>query len=84
MEKNLSIYPQSGKSTENKRRMRKEIFMWKFKFWLAIAKIYIRLADAMLGVSRFLAARSNHGIKKYNEYYFKYIESKERNHEYLK
>ena len=58
--------------------------MWKIKFWLAIAKIYLRLADAMLGVSRFLAARSNHGIKKHNEYYFKYIESKERNHEYLK
>ena len=58
--------------------------MWKIKFWLAIAKIYIRLADVALGVSRFFVARSNNGIKKHNEYYFKYIESKERNHEYLK
>lgn len=58
--------------------------MWKFKFWLAIAKIYNRLADVTLGVSRFLVVRGKHGIKKYNEYYFKYIESKERNHEYLK
>ena len=58
--------------------------MWKFKFWFAIARIYDRLADITLGVSRFLASRSNHGIKKHNEYYVKYIESKERNHEYLK
>lgn len=54
--------------------------MWKFKFWFAIAKMYKRLADVTLGVSRFLVERGKHGIKKHNEYYFKYIESKERNH----
>lgn len=58
--------------------------MWKFKFWLAIAKMYNRLADVTLGVSRFLVERGKHGIKKHNEYYSKYAESKERNHEYLK
>ena len=55
MGKNLSIYPQSGKSTENKRRMRKEIFMWKIKFWLAIAKMYNRLAGVTYGVTNFLS-----------------------------
>ena len=58
--------------------------MWKFKFWLAVAKIYNMLAGVTLGVSRFLVERGKHGIKKHGEYYFKYIESKERNHEYLK
>lgn len=37
--------------------------MWKFKFWLAIAKMYNRLADVTLGVSRFLVERGKHGIK---------------------
>ena len=58
--------------------------MWKFKFWFAIAKIYDRLADVTSGVTKFFIKRYKHGIKKHNEYYFKYIESKERNHEYLK
>ena len=58
--------------------------MWKFKFWLAVAKMYNRLADVTLGVSRFLVERGKHGVKKHNEYYFKYVESKESNHEYLK
>ena len=58
--------------------------MWKVKVWFAIAKMYNRLANVALGVSRFLVERGKHGIKKHNEYYFKYIESKERNHEYLK
>ena len=58
--------------------------MWKFKFWLAIAKMYNRLADVTLSVSRFLVERGKHGIKKHKEYYFKYIESKESKHEYLK
>lgn len=56
----------------------------KFKFWFAIAKMYERLADVTLGVLRFFVARGKNGIKKYDEYYVKYIESKERNHEYLK
>ena len=43
--------------------------MWKFKFWLAIAKMYNRLADVTLGVSRFLVERGKHGIKKHDEYY---------------
>ena len=42
--------------------------MWKFKFWLAIAKMYNRLADVTLGVSRFLVERGKHGIKKHKEY----------------
>lgn len=58
--------------------------MWKFRFWLAIAKMYNRLADVALAVSRFFVERGKHGIKKHDEYYFKYIESKESNHEYLK
>lgn len=58
--------------------------MWKFRFWLAVAHIYNRLADVALGVSRFLVERGKHGLKKHEEYYFKYIESKESKHEYLK
>ena len=58
--------------------------MWKFKFWLAIAKIYNRMADVTTGVTKFFIKKCKHGIKKHDEYYFKYIESKERNHEYLK
>lgn len=84
MGKNLSIYPQSGKLTENKRQMRKEIFMWKFRFWLAVAKMYNRLADVAIGISKFFVKRGKHGIKKHDEYYFKYVESKESKHEYLK
>ena len=58
--------------------------MWKFKFWLAIAKMYNRLADVAIGISKFFVERGKHGIKKHDEYYFKYVESKESNHEYLK
>ena len=58
--------------------------MLKVKFWLVVAKMYNRLADVTLGVSRFLVERGKYGIKKHDEYYFKYIESKESNHEYLK
>ena len=58
--------------------------MWKFKFWLAISKIYNRLADVASCVTKFFIERSKHAIKKHYEYYFKYIEPKERNHEYLK
>ena len=49
--------------------------MWKCKFWIAIAKMYNRLADATSGVTKFFLERSKHGIKKYDEYYVKYIES---------
>ena len=58
--------------------------MWKIKFWLAIAKIYNRLAYVTSCVTKFFMERCNHGIKKYVEYYVKYIKPKERNHEYLK
>lgn len=65
--------------------------MWKFKFWLAIAKMYNRLADVAIdmadvaiGISKFFVERGKHGIKKHDEYYFKYVESKESKHEYLK
>ena len=58
--------------------------MWKIKFWLAIAKIYNRLAYVTSCVTKFFMERCNHGIKKYVEYYVKYIKSNERNHEYLK
>ena len=58
--------------------------MWKLKFWLAIAKMYNRLADVTLGVSRFLVERGKHGIKKYDKYYSKYAESQKERHEYLK
>lgn len=58
--------------------------MWKFKFWFSIAKIYDRLADVTSCVTKFFIERYKHGIKKHNEYYLKYIESKERSHEYLK
>ena len=50
--------------------------MWKFKFWFAIVKIYDRLADVTSGVTKFFIKRYKHGIKKHNEYYFKYIEGK--------
>lgn len=58
--------------------------MWKLKFWLAIAKMYNRLAAVTSGVTKFFIERCDHGIEKYDEYYVKYIESNERNHEYLK
>ena len=58
--------------------------MWKIKFWLAIAKMYNRLAYVTSVVTNFFMKRCDHGIKKYNEYHLKYIKSKERNHEYLK
>lgn len=58
--------------------------MWKIKFWLAIAKMYNRLAGVTSGVTKFFIEKCNHGINKYYEHYFKYIESEERNHEYLK
>ena len=58
--------------------------MWKIKFWLAIAKMYNRLAGVTSGVTKKFIERCNHGINKYYKYYFKYIESKERNHECLK
>ena len=45
--------------------------MWKIKFWLAIAKMYNRLAYVTSGVTRFFMERCDHGIKKYNEYYLK-------------
>lgn len=58
--------------------------MWKFKFWLSVAHVYNDLAKVATGVTKFFIERRKHGIKKHDEYYFKYIESKERNHEYLK
>ena len=58
--------------------------MWKFKFWLSVAHVYNDMAKVTTGVTKFFIERCKHGIKKHDEYYFKYIESKERNHEYLK
>lgn len=58
--------------------------MWKFRFWLAVARIYNRLSDVMLDISSFFNERCKHGLKKHDEYYSKYIESKESKHEYLK
>lgn len=58
--------------------------MWKLKFWLVIARIYNRLADITLDISRFFHERGKHGLKKYDKYYSKYIDSKESDHEYLK
>ena len=58
--------------------------MWKIKFWFAIAKMYNRLAGVTSGVTKKFIEKRNHGINKYYEYCFKYIVSKERNHEYLK
>ena len=45
--------------------------MWKINFWLAIAKIYNRLAYVTSCVTKFFMERCNHGIKKYVEYYVK-------------
>lgn len=58
--------------------------MLKFRFWLAVARMYNRLADVTLGVSRFLVERGKHGLKKHEEYYSKYTESQKERHEYLK
>lgn len=58
--------------------------MLKFRFWLAVARMYNRLADVTLGVSRFFVERGKHGIKKHKEYYSKYVESQKDGHEYLK
>ena len=49
--------------------------MWKIKIWLSIAKMENRLADVTSVVTKFFLERSKHGIKKYDEYYVKYMES---------
>lgn len=58
--------------------------MWKFRFWLAVARVYNKLAGATLSIVRFFVERSKHGTAKYDEYYSKYVESQKNKHEYLK
>lgn len=58
--------------------------MWKLKFWLVIARIYNRLADITLDISRFFNERCEHGTEKYKECRSKYSESQKNQHEYLK
>ncbi len=58
--------------------------MWKFRFWLAVAGAYDKLADITLDVAHFFNERCKHAIKKYKEHRLKYAESQASKHEYLK
>ena len=53
--------------------------MLKIKFWLAVAHVYNDLAKVASGVTKFFIERCKHGIKKYDEYCFKYNEIKKNN-----
>ena len=53
-EKNLSIYPQSGKFIENKRRMRKEILCGKLNFGLPLRRYITGLRMSHLALQNSL------------------------------